>query len=83
MSKNGLRQSEGELKVSKIDRNGLNSIFKMNEWSLKYRLLDQCSHSFTSRDKSCEYLARFYTFYRIKKIKKLIFYEPVKSTLAA
>jgi hypothetical protein len=51
----------------------------MTEWSSKYRFLDQCSHSFTSRDKCSEYLARFYTLNSIKKIKKNIFYLPVKN----
>jgi hypothetical protein len=40
---------------------------KNTELTLKDRFLDQCSQSFTSRDKSSEYLARFYTFKSIKK----------------
>jgi hypothetical protein len=35
--------------------------------------MDRCCQSFTSRDKSNEYLARFYTFTRTKKEKKFIF----------
>jgi len=44
------------------------------EWSSNNRFLDQYSQSFTSRDESSEYLARFYTFISNKKLKKFIFY---------
>ncbi len=50
----------------------------ITEWSSKYRLLDQYSQSFTSRDKSSEYLARFKS---LKKIRNIIFYLPVEQTL--
>jgi hypothetical protein len=45
----------------------------MTEWSSKYRILDQWRQSFTSRDKSSKYLARFYTFNGIRKNKKIHF----------
>ena len=35
---------------------------KNTEWPLKDSFVYQCSQSFTSQDKSSEYLARFYTF---------------------
>jgi hypothetical protein len=54
----------------------------MTEWSSKYRFLDQCSQSFSSRDKSREYLARFYTFKRdfFKKGCSCIFFPFNQST---
>ena len=48
----------------------------MTEWSSKYRFLDQCSQSLTSRDENSEYLARFYTFNSIKKIYFLLTGQP-------
>ncbi len=55
----GLKQSKREVNSLKINRNGLNQIVKITEWSLKYRFMDECSQSFTSRYESIEYLARF------------------------
>ncbi len=44
----------------------------MTEWPSKYRFLDQCRQSYIHHEiKSREYLARFYTFNSIKKIKIL------------
>ncbi len=57
-----------QLKITKININGLNQILKNTEWSSKNRFLDQCSQSFTSRDESSEYLTRFYTFISNKKL---------------
>jgi hypothetical protein len=42
--------------------------------------MDQCSQSFTSRDKSSEYLASFNTFDSIKKAKNFIFINRLKLT---
>ncbi len=65
----GLLQSEREVKSLQNQYKWHKLDLKKTEWSSKYRILDQCSQSFTSRDKSSEYLARLIAF-KNKKINR-------------